>query len=556
MAIIYGIPGALKDFLSICDSEITCTNDVKKQLKETETQSRKDRKKFFEKIDDRIQQENERIKEIYEELVEAQSIIGEKIERLEDEPSQKPWKIQNYIKIVFTKKSVVPKKIDPIKNCLSTQKTLIEKLKEDPESVFQSENSESSSRIKYLENLLQDPRYFGAIGEEKTLKTLTSLNDDYHVLCDVQIRLSDYIWYNGKKNLKSAQIDFVVVGPTGIYAIEVKNWSNQLYNNNTDFTPHEQVQRAGKVLWVHLSNKYIFHKPHVTNIVVPVQYNMNYQQNFKNVFVKNLYSLNGFIENGKYQTLNKKQIEKSIKLISPDKKIVRTSQSNKKEDIEKTQDEQEKDKPAVSWGEKKRYCIYCGEKISLQAEYCHECGKDFSNSSIFCKSDESFNKEKIEVKKFEVVIEKNIRYCIYCGEKISLQAEYCHECGKKLLGGKMEKYCYHCGELLKKEARFCEQCGFQTNPDVKLILFCENCGNPAVKNAKFCEKCGQRLLSISEQRNQIYEKEIQEKIEEQELIVEENGEATTKDFIVALILIIISIILCILIVFSIRTALL
>ncbi len=47
------------------------------------------------------------------------------------------------------------------------------------------------------------------------LEKLSQLNDDYHVLCDVTITLLEYVKYNGKKDLGSAQMDYVIISKKG-----------------------------------------------------------------------------------------------------------------------------------------------------------------------------------------------------------------------------------------------------------------------------------------------------------------------------------------------------
>ena len=47
-----------------------------------------------------------------------------------------------------------------------------------------------------------------------------------------------------EKESKIAQIDFVVVSKKGVYAIEVKNWSDNYVAQKNYFSPHEQVGRA------------------------------------------------------------------------------------------------------------------------------------------------------------------------------------------------------------------------------------------------------------------------------------------------------------------------
>ena len=65
----------------------------------------------------------------------------------------------------------------------------------------------------------------GAIGEEKVIETLRKLPDSYYVLNEIQIKLSrSVLWRKYLEYIKSAQIDHIVIGPTGIFLIETKNW--------------------------------------------------------------------------------------------------------------------------------------------------------------------------------------------------------------------------------------------------------------------------------------------------------------------------------------------
>lgn len=63
----------------------------------------------------------------------------------------------------------------------------------------------------------------GTIGENKVIDELTKLDDSFHILCGVDIELDYWVTYNGRKNLKSAQMDLIVVSPKGVFMIEVKN---------------------------------------------------------------------------------------------------------------------------------------------------------------------------------------------------------------------------------------------------------------------------------------------------------------------------------------------
>ena len=147
--------------------------------------------------------------------------------------------------------------------------------------------------------------YVGASGELRVIKKLSELSDDYHVLCGLNIGLPRYVTYNGRKNLRSAQMDFVVASRKGVILIEVKNWSTQYYNQHRDISPHEQVDRAGRVLWIALKSWRSPSNPRVTSVLLSIQDNMRYDPRYKFVNVSNLDKINYFIGNRKEEFSDK-----------------------------------------------------------------------------------------------------------------------------------------------------------------------------------------------------------------------------------------------------------
>ncbi len=151
----------------------------------------------------------------------------------------------------------------------------------------------------------------GTRGENKVIEELIKLDDSYHVLCGVRLELPHWVTYNGRKNLKSAQMDLVVVCPKGVYMIEVKNWSNQFVNNNNkSFSPYEQTERAGRVLWISLQG--IFRKVRVTNVLLSVKGNLEYDKRYRSVFVSSLDKINSFLEQ-RQDILSEKEIKNIVK---------------------------------------------------------------------------------------------------------------------------------------------------------------------------------------------------------------------------------------------------
>ena len=166
-------------------------------------------------------------------------------------------------------------------------------------------------QINQIEKNKGSPLHRGAKGESIVLKKLSELDDDYHVLCGVRIDLGRYVTYpyRRKKNLRSAQMDFVVVSKKGVVVIEAKNWSDEFLSKNREqggLIPHEQVDRAGLVLHIELSS--YLKNPPITKVVLATHGNMQYDPNYKFVSVKDLNNINSFIQN-RYERFSDEMVE-------------------------------------------------------------------------------------------------------------------------------------------------------------------------------------------------------------------------------------------------------
>jgi len=143
----------------------------------------------------------------------------------------------------------------------------------------------------------KDVRLFriGAIGENTVIDELSKLDDGFCILSGVEVYLPYFITYNGKKNLKSAQLDIVVVCPKGVFMIEVKNWKHNYFRENQKgLNAYEQTERAGRVLWIILQS--VIKGIRVTNVLLSIKGNLTYNQNYRSVFVSSLDGINQFLE--------------------------------------------------------------------------------------------------------------------------------------------------------------------------------------------------------------------------------------------------------------------
>ncbi len=169
-------------------------------------------------------------------------------------------------------------------------------------------------QINKFEKNKDDPLHAGASGELQVIDILSQLPDEYHILCGVNLQLPKYVTYNGKKNLKSAQMDFVVISKKGIVLIEVKKWSTQYYNQNENLSPHEQVGRAARVLWISLKSWRDPQSPKVKSVVLSVKGNMKYDPKYKFVSVINLDDINSFLQNRK-EEFSDKEVKRVVSRI-------------------------------------------------------------------------------------------------------------------------------------------------------------------------------------------------------------------------------------------------
>lgn len=315
MAIIYGQPGAEIQLLRGCPSGIICFSDIKIQLEKSQKQLSVEKKHFFDVLPERIRNEKTKLDNLKIIRSDVEKKWDETIVSIHKSIESNRWKFWKYIDLAIKQHFSKPKAIRNADNNIQQQMGVIKALEVTPEGVFFKEKNELISYINKLDSIVQCPEYWGAYGEIMVLQELKKLDDRYHIICNVDIQLRDYVRYHGERNLRSAQMDFVVVGPTGIYVMEVKNWSSDQVNHHTGLNPHEQVDRAGMVLWIYLNEHSFFYKPRVTNLLVPVQSNIGYNENYRSVLIRNPYGVVKFINENNRNTLDENRIFKVVKIL-------------------------------------------------------------------------------------------------------------------------------------------------------------------------------------------------------------------------------------------------
>lgn len=114
---------------------------------------------------------------------------------------------------------------------------------------YQLSDKESIDKaLKQVEKWL-----IGALGERKVVQTLAELPDSFIVINDVVLKFEPPLrTENGLRY--QCQVDHVVIGPTGIFNIETKYWSERSIQNLDLRSPVDQIKVTGKGLWRELNS--------------------------------------------------------------------------------------------------------------------------------------------------------------------------------------------------------------------------------------------------------------------------------------------------------------
>lgn len=153
-----------------------------------------------------------------------------------------------------------------------------------------------SQRKKFEQNK-NKPVYAGARGEKRIIKILSELGDDYHIFCGLHMFLPYTVSFRGQKNLRSAQMDFVIISKKGLFVMEVKNWSDSFAKNYNGFSPHEQTARAGRVLWITMQQAMM--NVRVKTVLVSIHDNLQYDEKYTRVFVTSPEKIIQYLDNRK-----------------------------------------------------------------------------------------------------------------------------------------------------------------------------------------------------------------------------------------------------------------
>ena len=156
----------------------------------------------------------------------------------------------------------------------------------------------------------------GAQGEEFVISALSQLPDEYYVLNDVNLHFHRTIhWREWDEPIRNCQIDHIVVGPTGIFLVETKNWKASDIELKSYELIH-QVLRSNHGLWHYIKDFYSWFKsPQIRNVIVSMKGSPSGKKLHKYIDVVTPHQLCVYITARK-SVLSKDEIKKVVDIIT------------------------------------------------------------------------------------------------------------------------------------------------------------------------------------------------------------------------------------------------
>jgi hypothetical protein len=186
-------------------------------------------------------------------------------------------------------------------------------------TAINNECNNISRSYKFLKE--NQPFLAGADGEEYVIGVLSRLPAEYHIINDVNIHFDRAIrWKKRNEYIKNCQIDHIVIGPTGIFLVETKNWKSSDIELKSDNLKH-QVQRASLALWYYLKEFYWQSEwPKIRTVIVSMKGSPSGRKPDKYIDIVTPHRLCKYITARK-SALDEDAIHKLVRILARDKRL-------------------------------------------------------------------------------------------------------------------------------------------------------------------------------------------------------------------------------------------
>lgn len=193
----------------------------------------------------------------------------------------------------------------PLKKKITAEIKNIDYLEKNSDSLIEKRIDLKSETLRKAKNILDENSslFAGAIGEQKAIDELEKLPDTFAVINNFHLKLNPPIYNKSTDDrIYSIQADHIVIGPSGVFLIETKNWSRNSIINNDFYSPVDQVKRSNFALFCYLNNSMndgflsLFRrdkKISIRNIILMV--NAKLKEEFQYVKILNLSEVRGYI---------------------------------------------------------------------------------------------------------------------------------------------------------------------------------------------------------------------------------------------------------------------
>lgn len=161
--------------------------------------------------------------------------------------------------------------LKPLKALLEAKRRRYNLLSKDFEKVVSNISGPELRKLDRKKSVIDQiaPFIYGAIGEEKVAKELERLSDDHILINNLSLSFKRAIYHkHTAEYIKSAQIDHLLIAPSGIFLIETKNWSKKSWTEQNLRSPVQQIKRSSFALWRFVSNYSFINGMMIKNIPI------------------------------------------------------------------------------------------------------------------------------------------------------------------------------------------------------------------------------------------------------------------------------------------------
>lgn len=261
--------------ISSMDDIYTLLNNIDKKIAEEKEKEESRVKNETNRLENQIKDLREGKKDIVKNYEKNKEELEEKISALNDKDKNKHSFEEAFLKVIkiFRKvqlfllvqnyKYIEVDKIRKMEKGISKKQERYQYLIKNKSEIIKKGLQKRIEELKRARKRVKhNHSYFlGAKGELRVIKELEKLPDNYIVINDYKKRFSNAIYRKKKGDyIKTIQVDHIVIGPTGIFVIETKNWSKDSLRNKDYYSPIDQVERFGHALFVLINKKTFYLK--------------------------------------------------------------------------------------------------------------------------------------------------------------------------------------------------------------------------------------------------------------------------------------------------------